>query len=214
MLKLFFALFLFSPNPNLALYHELDLADQVSYEAFEAAMESYDRVASTASNGAHATNGADGSGAACRRKDILTLIDFTKPSTEPRLWVIDMAARRVLITSHVAHGRGSGDNFATSFSNESGSHKSSLGVYLTENTYNGGNGYSLVLNGLEPGVNDNAKSRAVVVHGADYADPALAAVQGRLGRSLGCPALPRAVTREVIDTIKDGSVLYIYGRTS
>lgn len=148
-----------------------------------------------------------------RKKDILTLIDFTLPSTARRLWVIDVAARRVLVSSHVAHGRGSGGNYATSFSNESGSHQSSLGFYLTAETYTGGNGYSLRLNGLSA-ENSNARARAIVVHGADYADPALAERQGRLGRSLGCPALPRTVARQIIDLTKEGSVMYIHGRSS
>jgi hypothetical protein len=130
------------------------------------------------------------------------------------MWVIDMSARRVLFHTHVAHGQGSGDNYATRFSNVGGSHASSLGLYLTGDTYQGGNGYSLLLDGLEPGVNDNARSRSIVVHGADYADPSVIASAGRLGRSWGCPALPRAVTRPVIDAIKDGSVLYIHGKAS
>lgn len=175
------------------LFRELGLAGQTSLAAFERAVEGFYRIAD-------------------RRREVLTFIDFSKPSTEKRLWVIDMAAGRLLFSSHVAHGQGSGDNYATSFSNESGSHRSSLGFYLTDHTYTGRNGYSLVLDGLEPGVNDNARSRAVVVHGAPYANPEIIASAGRLGRSWGCPALPEDLAEPVIDAIKDGSVLYIYGR--
>ncbi|MCC8087710.1 MAG: murein L,D-transpeptidase catalytic domain family protein [Rikenellaceae bacterium] len=144
------------------------------------------------------------------KKDILTLIDFTKPSTEERMFVIDLKERTVLFRTHVAHGRNSGDTYATSFSNASGSFKSSLGFYVTGKTYNGSNGYSLRLEGLEEGINDKAYERAIVIHGADYSNPSVIALQGRLGRSLGCPALPPSVNRPVIDVIKEGSLLYIY----
>ena len=142
--------------------------------------------------------------------DILVLIDYTKPSTQERLYVIDMRYGKVLYKSLVAHGRGSGDNYATSFSNTPDSHKSSLGFYLTLNTYEGRNGYSLRLNGLEPGINDKAYERAIVIHGADYCDRSFIKSAGRLGRSFGCPALPRDVSDAIIDTIKDGAVLFIY----
>ena len=135
-----------------------------------------------------------------KNKDILTLIDFSKPST----------AERILYTSLVSHGKNSGGNYATSFSNENGSHKSSLGFYLTENTYQGRNGYSLILNGLEKGINDLAKQRAIVIHGASYSDPSVAASSGRLGRSFGCPALPVSVSKPIINTIKNGTLLFIY----
>ena len=135
-----------------------------------------------------------------KSKPILTLIDFSKPSTEKRFFVFDMEKKKLLYSSVVAHGRNSGENYATSFSNQYGSYKSSLGFYLTENTYQGGNGYSLILNGLEKGINDKAKARSIVVHGAP----------GRLGRSLGCPALPTKLARPIINTIKDGSVMFIY----
>ena len=107
-------------------------------------------------------------------------------------------------------GKNSGGNYATSFSNVSGSYKSSLGFYVTENTYQGKNGYSLILNGLEKGINDKAKERAIVVHGAAYANPSVAASGGRLGRSFGCPALPQSLTKPIINTIKNGTLLFIY----
>ena len=176
------------------LYHSMNLEGVVNKQAFRLAVAGYQKIAD-------------------RKRDILTLIDFSKPSTEQRLYVFDMKQHKMLYSSVVAHGRNSGNNYATSFSNEYGSYKSSLGFYLTETTYQGKNGYSLILNGLEKGINDCAKVRSIVVHGAAYADPSVVAHGGRLGRSLGCPALPPALSRPIIDTIKGGSVLYIYGGT-
>lgn len=140
----------------------------------------------------------------------LAVIDYSRPSTEPRLWVFDLDAGRLLYAEHVAHGRGSGGNLATAFSNRSGSHQSSLGLFRTAETYRGGNGYSLRMDGLEPGVNDAARERAIVMHGADYVDPVTAALQGRLGRSFGCPAVRREVAAEVIDALKQGQLLFAY----
>lgn len=140
----------------------------------------------------------------------LTIIDYSLPSTEPRLWVLDLQTGHTLYEEVVAHGRGSGGNLATAFSNAADSHQTSLGLFLTEDTYLGQNGYSMRLNGLEPGVNDHAHSRAIVMHGAPYVDPAIAASQGRLGRSWGCPALRPAVARELIDRIKGGNLLFSY----
>lgn len=119
----------------------------------------------------------------------------------------------MLFSSLVAHGKNSGEMYATSFSNENGSLKSSLGFYLTESTYQGSNGYSLILNGLEKGINDHARERAIVMHGADYADPSVISGGRRLGRSFGCPAVPRALSRPIIDAIKGGSVMFIYAET-
>lgn len=145
-----------------------------------------------------------------RNQEIITLIDFTKPSTEERLYVLDVRHKKLLFSSLVSHGKNSGGNYATSFSNEVNSYKSSLGFFVTEHTYQGKNGYSLVLDGLEKGINDRAKERAIVVHGADYCSPSVVASTGRLGRSFGCPALPQSLARPIIDTIKDGTLLYIY----
>lgn len=145
-----------------------------------------------------------------KKKEILTFIDFTKPSTSKRMYVVDMKNRKLLFHSYVAHGRNSGENYVTSFSNRPGSYQSSLGFYLTENTYTGRNGYSLILEGLEKGINDKARERAIVIHGADYCDPSVIASAGRLGRSFGCPALPHAVSSKIINAIKDGSVIYIH----
>ena len=132
---------------------------------------------------------------------------------QKQLYVFDIDKKELLYSSVVSHGKNSGENYATSFSNQTGSYKSSLGFYLTENTYQGKNGYSLILNGLEKGINDKAKERAIVVHGAAYANPSVIA-SGRLGRSFGCPALPQTVTKPIINTIKDGSVMFIYANNA
>ena len=140
----------------------------------------------------------------------LAVIDYSRPSTERRLWVFDVTEVRLLHAEYVAHGRNSGGNFATAFSNRDGSHQSSLGLFETTDTYIGGNGYSLRMDGLEPGVNDKAMSRAIVMHGARYVDPVAGERQGRLGRSFGCPALRPVIARKVIDTLKGGQLLFAY----
>jgi hypothetical protein len=140
----------------------------------------------------------------------LAVVDYSRPSTERRLWLFDLQNPRLLYSEYVAHGRGSGENFAHAFSNVEGSHQSSLGLFLTEGTYIGGNGYSLLLDGLEPGINDRARERRIVMHGADYVNPLQALRQGRLGRSFGCPALRPQVARAVIDDLKDGQLLFAY----
>jgi len=145
-----------------------------------------------------------------RREGIITLIDFDKPSDCKRLFIIDIDNGTVLQSAFVAHGKGSGEVTASQFSNKPGSNKSSLGFYLTENTYTGRNGYSLVLRGLEQGINDKAESRSIVIHGADYVSEEYIRRNGRLGRSQGCPAVSMDIYQEVIDLIKDGSCLFIY----
>jgi hypothetical protein len=142
---------------------------------------------------------------------LFTVIDYTLPSTEPRLFVVDPEDRSVLLSSLVAHGKGSGQNMAERFSNESGSKMSSLGFFVTGKTYFGSHGYSLRLQGLEKGINDQAENRAIVIHGASYATEEFIARQGRLGRSWGCPALPPESSQAIIDLIKDGTCLFIYG---
>lgn len=142
----------------------------------------------------------------------LTVIDFTKPSTEKRMWVIDMAEGALLHFGYVSHGRNSGEVWAERFSNVSSSYMSSLGFYLTAETYQGKHGYSLRLDGLEQGFNDKARERAIVIHGADYAKEQFIKQTGRLGRSLGCPALPQELAKEVIDLIKNQSLLFIFAK--
>jgi hypothetical protein len=140
----------------------------------------------------------------------LTLIDYSLPSTTPRLWVFDLHTGRILFNELVAHGRNSGDNMATRFSDVAESRETSIGLFRTADTYVGHNGYSLRLDGLEPGVNGNARERAIVMHGAPYVDPGVAKTNGRLGRSWGCPALREAVARQVIDTVRGGGVIFSY----
>lgn len=173
-------------------YNQLDLHNLICFDAFETAIKGYNRVSK-------------------KREGILTLIDFSKPSTAERLAVVDLNNKKVLYKSLVAHGKGSGGLYATLFSNRNGSHQSSLGFYRTSNTYQGSNGYSLRLEGLEPGINDNAMARAIVIHGASYCSKSIAA-RGRLGRSFGCPALPHELNKPIIDAIKEGSLLFIYAR--
>ncbi len=140
----------------------------------------------------------------------LTLIDYSKPSTEPRLWVFDIITGELLFKELVAHGRNTGDNLATRFSDEMNSRQTSLGLFVAADTYVGRNGYSLRLDGLEPGFNHRARDRAIVMHGAPYVSAAFGSSHGRLGRSWGCPVLGEAVVRDVIDTIRGGGVIFSY----
>jgi len=144
------------------------------------------------------------------QNSLLSVIDYGLPSTQPRLWVFDLDSERVLFHELVAHGRNSGWDLAVSFSNDDGTYMSSLGAFVTGNTYDGKNGYSLRLRGTEPSLNGRAEARAIVMHGAPYVDEAVALKYGRLGRSLGCPAIRPAIARELIDEIRDGSVLYAW----
>lgn len=167
-----------------SLYRSMQLEGVVNWKAFRQAVAGYYKIDN-------------------RKREVLTLIDFSRPSTAKRLFVFDMRERKVLFSSVVSHGKNSGDNYATSFSNEYGSYKSSLGFYLTESTYQGKNGYSLILNGLEKGINDRARERAIVMHGAAYADPSVVSRGGRLGRSFGCPAVPQKLSRPIMMPSKE-----------
>lgn len=140
----------------------------------------------------------------------LAVIDFSLPSSQQRLWVLDLHKRSLVYREHVAHGRNSGENYANSFSNTYGSYQSSLGLFRTLNSYRGKHGISLRMEGIEDGVNDKAFERAIVIHGADYVNPALIAKQGRIGRSLGCPAVRRSVAPQLIETLKDGQYVFAY----
>ena len=173
------------------LYNEMKLNGLINYQAFSQAIDGFNKIKN-------------------KEKNILTIVDFSLPSTEKRMFVLDLDKKTILLQSYVAHGKNTGDLYAKSFSNKSNSNKSSVGLFLTEGSYNGRNGYSLRLNGLEKGVNDNAKKRNIVVHGADYANPKFIETSGRLGRSLGCFAVPESVNAEIINTIKGKSILYVY----
>ncbi len=137
----------------------------------------------------------------------LAVIDYSQPSTARRLWIFDLQSKRLLLRDYVAHGRLSGENIASSFSNRLGSYQTSLGLFRTAESYSGKHGYSLRMDGLEPGINDLARERAIVIHGAAYVNPALVRKQGRIGRSLGCPAVRPEVARMVVDKLKGGQFL-------
>jgi hypothetical protein len=140
----------------------------------------------------------------------LAVIDYSLPSTQPRLWVFDVTRGRLLFQELVAHGRNTGERIAERFSNIEGSKMSSLGLFQTTETYYGSNGYSLRMRGLDAGFNDNALARAIVMHGAPYVSEAIADRLGRLGRSWGCPAVRQEVARTVIDTLKGGGLIFAY----
>ena len=140
----------------------------------------------------------------------LTVIDYSKPSTERRLWVFDLRAKELLYEELVAHGQGSGANMATQFSNTDESHQTSLGLFVTRDTYVGKNGYSLRLDGLDRGVNDRARDRAIVMHGAPYVSQEFVKANGRLGRSWGCPAVSAVVAKKMIDRVKGGGLVFAY----
>lgn len=144
------------------------------------------------------------------KDSVLTIIDFSKPSSEKRMFVLNLAQNEMLHHSLVAHGMNTGQLYATTFSNKPKSHMSSLGLYRTSETYYGKHGYSLRIDGLEPTLNSNARKRAVVIHGAKYVSQEYIQKVGRLGRSFGCPALPMETNNEIINSIKEGTLLYIY----
>ena len=148
-----------------------------------------------------------------RNKNVITIIDFSKPSNQKRLFVIDLKRNKVLLQSLVAHGRNSGLEYANDFSNEIDSHKSSLGFYITLNTYCGEHGYALKLKGCEKGFNNKAYDRSIVIHGSEYVTEQFLKSNGFLGRSFGCPALPEKINKKVIDVIKNGSCLFLYHPT-
>ena len=179
-------------SSELNLYQQLGLAGKLDRQTFQKALVSYQSVRS-------------------KQKSILTIIDYSKPSTQRRLFVIDMKRHKLLYHTWVSHGRNSGELAAERFSNQLNSRQSSLGVYRTAETYLGKHGYSLRLDGLSPGKNCNARKRAIVVHGAAYASPNHLRKYDKLGRSWGCPALPKEQARAIIDTIKGGSVIYAHG---
>lgn len=179
-----------------SIYEQLDLDETgLATQAFQLAFKGYNKLLQKG---------------IVNLSSILTIVDFSKSSSEKRMFVIDMEEQKILFQTLVAHGRNSGLRYATNFSNKPESNKSSLGFYLTLDTYFGGNGYSLKLRGLEKGINDKAYDRAIVVHGSDYVNAAFAGSNGFLGRSFGCPAVPRKFAAPIINTIKNGSVLFIY----
>jgi hypothetical protein len=180
-----------NPVEARTCYSNCDLEGKLDFEIFAYALESLDEMEYS-------------------NEDIVTIIDFSKPSTEKRLFILDLKKQQLLYYTFVAHGKNTGVNMATKFSNNKGSNQSSLGLFRTGESYQGKHGYSLRLDGLEKGFNDNARSRAVVMHSASYVSEDFIERHGRLGRSWGCPAVPVEFSKEIIDLIKGGSCLYIY----
>ena len=179
------------------LYRDLQVEQQgLRYEVFEKAMTGYLNLEQSGKLG---------------DKHLLTVVDFGLPSTEKRLWVLDLAAKQVKFHTLVAHGHNSGENMATNFSNENESNMSSLGFYVTEGEYIGKHGRSLKLQGLDEGYNTNALSRSVVMHGADYVSEEFIRQNGRLGRSLGCPALPMDQKDAIIEAVGGQTCLFLNG---
>lgn len=181
-------------NETEQLWKDCKLENVLPFEVFQIALKGFHNMDSI------------------RKNNILTIIDYSKPSSEKRFFAIDIQNKSLLYFTFVAHGKNSGENMALSFSNEQNSLQSCIGFFITGETYTGENGYSLKLDGLEKGINDNARSREIVIHGADYVSEDYIAKYGRLGRSWGCPALPREVSKEIIDLISNGSCLFIYSK--
>lgn len=177
------------------LYNQIGLENVMPYELFERGINGYNKIDS-------------------KKRAVITFIDFSKISSSERIYVVDIQNKSLLYKTYVSHGQNSGGEYAKYFSNIEGSLKSSLGFFLTKDTYHGRNGYSLRLKGLEENINDKAMERYIVMHGAKYSNPSTIEQNGRLGRSWGCPALPEAISKEIIDVIKDGSVLFIYADNS
>jgi hypothetical protein len=173
------------------LYEECELTDKLDYNVFKYAMDGYNSIELT-------------------NKNLLSIIDYSKPSTEKRFFIIDIENHKLLYQTLVAHGKKSGFLNATKFSNKIGSHKSSLGFFRTGNSYFGIRGFSLQLEGLEKGINDNARLRGIIIHGANYVDESFANGNGVIGRSWGCPAVSKKLSKEIINLLKGGSLLYIY----
>ena len=143
-------------------------------------------------------------------KPVLTIVDFTKSSNQKRLWVVDLDKKELLFNTYVSHGRNSGEEYAEHFSNQNESYMSSIGFYVTEGTYTGKHGLSLKLNGLDEGFNTNAMDRCIVMHGAEYATEDFIKQAGRLGRSLGCPAIPMEEHEDVINAVVGGTAMYVH----
>lgn len=179
-----------------SLYEQMNLDSLgLSHEAFNYGLHGYMDLISTG---------------AIKNDHLLSIVDFSLPSSKKRLFVIDLTTGKLLFNTFVSHGRNSGKEMATEFSNDANSIKSSLGFYITGDTYSGEHGYSLRLDGKEAGINDNAYDRSIVMHAANYVNEKIIRAKGFLGRSLGCPAVPPALHKAIINTIKDGTCLFLY----
>lgn len=183
-------------NEAAKLYNELGLGDKgLSKDAFEYAYKGYNKLLEK-----HII----------KNPEFLTICDFSQSSNNKRLYIIDLSNDELVLNTYVAHGRNSGGEFATRFSNKVSSLQSSLGFYITQNTYYGEHGLSLKVSGLEPGFNDKAYRRAIVIHGADYIGDSWLNHSNYMGRSYGCPAVPEKEKETIINTIKNGTCLFIY----
>lgn len=181
---------------KFTIYDSLNLDNEgLDFETFDYALRGYEKLLA---------NGQ------AKKSSVLSIVDFSQPSVNKRLYVIDLDNYELLYRTYVSHGRNSGNAVAKSFSNQMSSYQSSLGFYVTSETYRGKHGYSLRLEGMERGLNDNARKRAIVMHSASYADEGVIKQLGYLGRSQGCPAIPVAIHKQIINQIKDGSCLFIY----
>ena len=184
-------------NPAEEIYKDLQFTDEkLNFEVFEKAFLGFQNLKK--------------SGKLQPTANLLSVCDFSLSSNRKRLWVIDLDEKKILFNSLVAHGKGTGEEFAMSFSNTMDSHQSSLGFYITEQTYNGDNGYSMRLFGMDKGYNDAALERCIVMHGANYVSEDFIRAEKRLGRSWGCPAVPRDLAQPIINTIKNGTCLFVY----
>jgi hypothetical protein len=183
-------------SPVISVYDslQLDLAG-LSRQAFDYAVKGYEKLVNQGK---------------LLNQSIIAIVDYSQPSSQKRLYIVDIKNYKLLFNTLVAHGRNSGKEWATYFSNKLSSYKSSPGFYITGQTYSGSNGYSLKLDGVESGINDKAMKRAIVMHGADYVNESYIASQGYIGRSQGCPAVPVRDAKNIINTIRDGACLYIY----
>ncbi|WP_284651531.1 murein L,D-transpeptidase catalytic domain family protein [Flavobacterium terrisoli] len=181
---------------NVSVYNQLDANSYTlpSFESFNLALDGFNYLKNKG----------------VVEKNILTIVDFSLSSNAKRLWVIDLDNNKVIFQTLVAHGRNTGEEYAQDFSNQAESFKSSVGFYATAEIYNGKHGMSLKLDGLQKGLNDNARERAVVMHGADYVSESFIKQNKRLGRSQGCPAVPVEMNQKIINAIKDKSCLFIY----
>lgn len=181
-----------------AIYESFDFAKagNLKYEVFEKAMTGYLNLRAA--------------GKLNNKRPILTIVDFTKSSSQYRMWILDLEKKKVLINHYVAHGQGTGDEFARAFSNQNESHQSSLGFYVTGDTYVGQHGNSLRLHGMDAGFNNAAYDRAIVVHGAAYVCKEFVQSQGRIGRSWGCPAVSNQLAPQIIDAIRGGTAMFLY----
>ncbi|MGL4641965.1 MAG: murein L,D-transpeptidase catalytic domain family protein [Cetobacterium sp.] len=193
LIALFFIFYITSFASTSSLYRSLELKDKMTYDVFKNAVKGASKIKGN-------------------KSQYLTVIDFTKPSTEPRFFVMDLKKKKLLYYTYVSHGKNSGKVLATKFSNAPNSFQSSLGFFVTDSKpYFGNFGYSLRLKGLENRFNSNAYDRAIVIHGADYASKTYIDQMGFLGRTLGCPAIPTELSKEVIDLLSDNSIVFIAG---